>query len=903
LSANVALKIKGRILGSVIRSAKAATMNECDLFMAALDFSSPEERADFLDRECGRETPLRLRIEGLLQSHSAAGSLLEHPAADLPATEALTATGSNATSTCEPQRQTAAQETISLDFLPPSDDKDSLGRLGQYEIQEVVGHGGMGIVFKARDTKLQRVVAVKVLAPELAANATARKRFLREAQAAAAVSHDQIVTIHAVEETPLPYLVMEFIDGQSLQEKLDRDGPLEVKEILRIGRQIAAGLAAAHAQGLIHRDVKPANILLQNGIQRVQITDFGLARAVDDVGLTHTGLITGTPQYMSPEQAQGKSIDQRSDLFSLGSVLYAMCTGSSPFRAETTMGSLRRVCDETPRPVRELNADIPEWLAAILNRLLAKDADERFQTAQEVATLLEQHLAHLQNPDSTPLSRVPDLLPAGVVKKRRIGGWVAAAVILTTLAVFGSTEATGVTQLAGSVIRIVTGEGTLVINVDDPTVQVSLDGEVLTIKGAGVEQVRLRPGQYQFTATKDGRPVKQELVSITRGGRKVVTVSREVVPPTAMTATPKVGSGAFVILGGKDVAERKFATLADAVMNSSDGDTIEIRGNGPFTIPPTKLTRALTIRAGDGFRPVFVDAAIEADAPLVLEGLELKRIGGNAWPPILRSASHNLSIANCRFVVSVPELANLMRTTSRRCVLRNSEFMTRQGATCHWQPLTAAELVIDNCVHLAGLGLHLPPSDGGTSAVRITRNSVVGTRTIFLFTENLSKQNNSNSSVTVDLTGNIIDSEEVLFAFGGPTASEGEALILGQVAWHEAWNLYSGPGDLLRSGGRTLVSRGGGVDAWKRYWNATDVNSLVDEARFLGGDLQLKRWTPELLKAEDFRLRPDSPGYRAGPDGKDLGADMDLVGPGPAYERWKKTPAYQEWLKETGQVK
>src|SRR5262249_53673097 len=150
--------------------------------------------------------------------------------------------------------------------------------------------------------------------------------------------------------------------------------------------------------GLVHRDVKPANILLENGIQRVKITDFGLARAVDDASLTQSGIIAGTPAYMSPEQADGAKVDHRSDLFSLGSVLYTLCTGHAPFRAETTMAVLKRICADKPRPVREVNPEIPDWLEAIIRRLHAKDPADRFQTAAEVADLLGRHLAQLQQP-------------------------------------------------------------------------------------------------------------------------------------------------------------------------------------------------------------------------------------------------------------------------------------------------------------------------------------------------------------------------------------------------------------------------------------------------------------------------------------------------------------------------
>jgi len=216
----------------------------------------------------------------------------------------------------------------------------------------------MGVVLKGFDDELNRYVAVKVLAPYYASSAAARKRFAREARAAAAVVHQHVVAIHAVDaDAKLPYLVMPWVACESLQERIDQQGPLDIKDILRIGLQAAWGLSAAHAQGLIHRDVKPANILLEKGVDRVFLTDFGLARAIDDATLTHSGVIAGTPQYMSPEQAKGESIDHRSDLFSLGSVLYEMSTGRPPYRAETTMGIIRRVCDSTARPPREVNPD------------------------------------------------------------------------------------------------------------------------------------------------------------------------------------------------------------------------------------------------------------------------------------------------------------------------------------------------------------------------------------------------------------------------------------------------------------------------------------------------------------------------------------------------------------------
>lgn len=291
-----------------------------------------------------------------------------------------------------------------LRLLAPTDDERMLGRLGAYEVVGVIGSGGMGVVLKAFDAALNRFVAIKVLAPHLGSSGAARKRFSREAQAAAAVVHDNVMEIYGVADVEgLPYLVMPYVRGPSLQRRLDDDGPLALVEILRIGMQAAAGLAAAHAQGLVHRDVKPANILLADGVERVKLTDFGLARAADDASLTKTGIIAGTPQYMSPEQARGESLDQRSDLFSLGSVLYSICTGRAPFRAETSYGVLRRVTDDEPVAIREINPDIPEWLCRIIARLMSKQPGDRFASARQVAELLEECLAHVQQPTAVPL--------------------------------------------------------------------------------------------------------------------------------------------------------------------------------------------------------------------------------------------------------------------------------------------------------------------------------------------------------------------------------------------------------------------------------------------------------------------------------------------------------------------
>jgi hypothetical protein len=270
---------------------------------------------------------------------------------------------------------------------------------------------------------LQRVAAVKVLAPRMAASAAARQRFVREAQAAAAVRDDHVVAIHAVQEHgPVPYLVMEYICGQTLEERIRHGKRLDVKEVLRIGMQLAAGLAAAHAQGLVHRDIKPANVLLENSVQRVKITDFGLAYLAADAGPTGSGALAGTPPYMSPEQARGEPTDHRTDLFSLGSVLYTLCTGRPPFEGHTTAELLERVRADTPRPVRQVNPEVPDWLGDLIGRLHARDVPARPASAREVAELLGGRLALLQQPALTaPASEVS--VVAVQDSRRRLRGW------------------------------------------------------------------------------------------------------------------------------------------------------------------------------------------------------------------------------------------------------------------------------------------------------------------------------------------------------------------------------------------------------------------------------------------------------------------------------------------------
>ena len=247
-------------------------MTEESIFLTALEKKDATERVAYLDSVCAGNAELRKQVEALLRSHDDPANIL-----DRPITPAEIA-GSTQSGEFRAVTENGATES-ELAILGPSREPGSLGSLDHYEVLEFVGRGGMGVVFKARDTKLQRIVAIKILAAHLAADGTSRKRFVGEAQAAAAIRDTHVVGIHAVQDDrAVPYLVMDFIAGVTLEAQIKADGPPALEKILRIAMQIAEGLAAAHNQGLIHRDVKPANILLENSVQRVKVVDFGLAR-------------------------------------------------------------------------------------------------------------------------------------------------------------------------------------------------------------------------------------------------------------------------------------------------------------------------------------------------------------------------------------------------------------------------------------------------------------------------------------------------------------------------------------------------------------------------------------------------------------------------------------------------
>ena len=277
---------------------------------------------------------------------------------------------------------------------PPTSDEGDFGTFDGWALDDVLGEGGMGVVFRARDKKTGRPVALKVLQPRLAADKEARDRFAREARLAAQIRGDTVVAILDVRMTSaIPYLVMELVDGPNLLERLESEGPLRTQDLLQLGIDVADGLHLLHEKTLVHRDVKPSNIKFRRESGRAVLVDFGLARKAGKMGsITQSGEVLGTPVYMSPEQARGESLDARSDLFSLGTVLYIAATGRSPIGEEAIEDPRPHILYKEPDDIRNHRSDLPEELVDIIHRLLHKDRKERYQSAAQVASDLRRLL-------------------------------------------------------------------------------------------------------------------------------------------------------------------------------------------------------------------------------------------------------------------------------------------------------------------------------------------------------------------------------------------------------------------------------------------------------------------------------------------------------------------------------
>ena len=532
--------------------------------------------------------------------------------------------------------------------------------LGKYTIQERIGAGGMGVVWKANDPDLQRAVAIKVLGPHLRHSQTARRRFQREARAAAAISHPNVLTIHAVEEHDhAPFLVMEYVSGQSLKEYVTEKGKLPHIEVFQLACQIAHGLAAAHAQGVIHRDVKPGNVMLHDGGTRVRLADFGLARITfDNSELTSHGQYVGTPAYMPPEQLRGGKVDARADLFSLGCVIYYMLVGYSPFQGKTQGETIHRILGDESKPLHEIDPSVPPFLSELVSRLLKRDPEERYQSAFEVADVLSRFLSQINRAATDDLSAILSHNPAllehsdnvDTAKPKQGTLWAAVLAVVALTAFFVLPE---------------------LIPHKQPT-----------------------PGEQPGTSIRNGEPLAAFTEPQAALSEPLAALSEpqegagsKTVPPSDL---PKM---AEITVGG----DSEFKTISQAVARAASNCTITVTGPGPY-VESVKIDGSeldgLQLIADSRVRWLTPDRQEEHRALLIedvsdvlVQGFDFEATEETGRALHLQGTTGNVTIQDCSFKhmqkehrLSLVLAESEMPDSQQRILFLNCRFSAAEGS-------------------------------------------------------------------------------------------------------------------------------------------------------------------------------------------------------------------------------
>jgi len=547
------------------------------------------------------------------------------------------------------------------DFLAPPQLPDEMGRLGPYRVLKVLGAGGMGVVFLAEDPRLRRPVALKAMLPGTAATDSAMERFLREARLTAAIKHDHIVCIYQVDEDRgAPYLAMEFLEGESLHDRVKRERILPVQEVLRIGREIAEGLAAAHGRGLIHRDIKPANIWLEGDRGRVKLLDFGLARSTnDDMELTMTGAVLGTPAYMAPEQAQALAVDHRCDLFSLGCVLYRLCTGDTPFKGSDPLSMALAIVADEPKPPDELNADLPPELSRLILQLLAKDPEKRPASAGAVAAALRA----MEDDPTVVLAPIPAPGYAGTLPPRRGRVFRIAVGIVSVLCV-------GALLVAGTIYLTRTPRGTLLVKVPETDVEVVIDGKRLVTIGADKSgRVELKAGDHHLVVKRGDKELYSEAFNVAVGGETSIDAKWVSNSPPTPLPPPKGGVDEtwikFVAALKPEDQGKAVATKLQELNPGFDGKYTHAVENGKvttFKFSSNSVADLAPVKALTGLQDLScAGLPAERRSPIAdltpLKGLPLKRLDCNHTSVTDLSPIHEMQLTD--LWISVTEVTDL----------------------------------------------------------------------------------------------------------------------------------------------------------------------------------------------------------------------------------------------------
>ena len=416
---------------------------------------------------------------------------------------------------------------------PPDEDQKTLGSIGDYQLTRLLGAGSTGVVFQAVDQNLDRMVALKVLRPSL--GPIARDRFVAEARLAASIEHSNVVTIYQVgQHERLAFMAMQWLPGETLEAKLNASVTMDESTLKRVAAQVAAGLQAAHDRQLVHRDIKPANVWICDETEEVKILDFGLARIVDDnPGLTATGMLAGTPNFMSPEQTKGNELDGRSDLFSLGCMMYRMATGRLAFGATTILGTLQAIQNEQPAPPKSINAEVSDDLSDLTMSLLEKQPLNRPESAEQVIAMLktDRNAWPAQVGKYAAATASHQAQPKRSENRRAGSGgsrWFRRIATLIATGLIG----TAAFWFSPQIIRIANDQGELVIESDDKDVEVQVlqDGQVVRVLDTKTQNsFNIQSGEYQIKATGEGNTFKvtPEVMTMKRGEKLIVKVASQ----------------------------------------------------------------------------------------------------------------------------------------------------------------------------------------------------------------------------------------------------------------------------------------------------------------------------------------------------------------------------------------
>lgn len=568
-------------------------------------------------------------------------------------------------------------------WLDPADDPKLIGRIDEFDLIEAIGRGGMGAVFKAFDRKLERIVAIKIMSPSLIGAKVSTKRFLREARAVARINHRNVVSVYSVDQIRgLPYLVMEFVKGKSLQHLLRKVRKLRLRSALQVSKRVALGLAAAHEKGIIHRDVKPANILIATGGKRIKLTDFGLARTSENV-LTESGHLLGTPEFLAPEQFQFDELDHRVDLFSLGSVMYLLLTGQVPFTGQSPHAIMNRISSSQPTPIHELTPNVPDEVASLVEHLLQKDPNDRPDTAADVANSIQQLLDKSKRP-----SRTQPVIVKNANRKRTTRtakAWPKSSLALIAVVAF------------------------------------------LVFGWLGFPSKEARNSFRASTFTK--KVNANDGLSTFSASTKSATVTK--------------AFEANVVLRNSHQWTDFFETLEDSDWPSVL--TIELAFNELVCISPIEIfDRKLTLVPAEGFRPKISFDLDELEACIVVEegGIEMRDIKvavscSEAMDPVddEELAAGIIHAANARVVLTRCQLTTdgfgCLNLEESNCTLKNCEILSSDEVGIHFATDTGHHLTIEDCLLRGDEILSVEPS--GRCNIELHRNNFVGGIAIALF--------------------------------------------------------------------------------------------------------------------------------------------------------------------------